>query len=191
MIGMVRPSSQRDVWGLTREGLRDADMVELSAAGLDAKEAIQHGFDFSLPFALTVDVDGIPAAMFGVADDPRFPDVRAGLVWFLGTDRITEIKTQFLRESRRWLDLVTKDYQVVGNLVHEHNTLHIKWLQWLGFTLLAKHGPFIEFARINHVLNETDHGGEPESASGEDSRAADVADPDRHSLFLCGSPGPA
>jgi hypothetical protein len=85
--------------------------------------------------------------MFGVVPDGRYPG--AGNIWFLGTDRILKVKIQFLRESEKWLTEILKNYKSVSNYIHQDNTLHIKWLKWLGFSFFKKVGPFIEFGRIN------------------------------------------
>ena len=82
--------------------------------------------------------------MFGVA--PRDEDI--GFIWLLGTDEIKDISWQFLRESREWLEKISSPYKMVCNMVHEENTVHIKWLKFLGFTFLKHTKPFIEFSRI-------------------------------------------
>lgn len=133
---------------MLNQGLRAADLVELEAAGFTAEEALTHGYSYSKPFCMTIAIDGHAVAMFGVADDLRFPHAKAGLVWLLGTEGLLKVRTQFLRESRKWLDLITQDYNVVGNYVHRSNTVHIQWLKWLGFSFIEETGPFISFARI-------------------------------------------
>jgi hypothetical protein len=48
-----------------------------------------------------------------------------------------------------------QNYDVLFNLVDERNTLHIRWIQWCGFTFVNRHPalgaeqrPFLEFVRI-------------------------------------------
>lgn len=98
---------------------------------------------------LTVEVNGRPAAMFGIATEPVHP--RVGMIWFLGTGRMRRIDRQFLRESEKWIDTLALGYDALANCVHESNTVHIRWLKWLGFSFLGRRGPFIEFARIVNV----------------------------------------
>lgn len=144
----VKFAVRDDIEAILEDGLRAADMIELESLGVTPRDSLERGFDASAP-AMTVLVNGRPAGMFGVAPDPRFPE--AGIIWFLGTDRLTEVSWQFLRESHAWLSFLTGKYQVLANAVHQDNELHIKWLKWLGFSFLGTRGPFIEFARLSHV----------------------------------------
>ena len=147
MEGNVRASVQKDIDLIVEAGLREQDQVELNAMDADVRSALEHGIAHSSPSCLTVTVNSLPAAMFGVV--PVQP--RCGLVWLLGTDDILKVSTQFLRESKSWLGHISKEYDLVGNVVHESNSVSIRWLKWLGFTFLGKQGPFIEFVRTNNV----------------------------------------
>jgi hypothetical protein len=150
--GATRVSVRSDIDVLVRDGLRDADMLELTEANLEPELALAMGLAMSQPYAFTVTVEGIPAAMFGVCPDARYPDAEAGVVWLLGTDRILKIRRQFLRESLDWIDEIASQYSVLGNSVHCANLVHIRWLKWLGFTFIKANGPMVEFARISsHV----------------------------------------
>jgi len=146
----VRPS----VWGdcvVLSQNLREADHNEVQAAlGTSDLEALLSAWSQSeRPFTI---VDGkTPAGIFGVV--PIQPNV--GCVWLVGTDAIAQGRWTFLRQSRRWLTEVSKDYGLLFNYVDERNTLHIKWIEWLGFTVIARHQhygheqrPFLEFVRI-------------------------------------------
>jgi len=142
MAALVRFSSSDDLSYLS-DHLRLADRKELEAHGVPPLPALTMGFQSSLP-CYTIEHGGTPIAMFGVA--PRDEDI--GFIWLLGTDEISTISRQFLRESRDWLEKISSPYKMVCNMVHEENTVHIKWLKFLGFTFLKHTKPFIEFARI-------------------------------------------
>ncbi|MCB9178960.1 MAG: DUF2833 domain-containing protein [Flavobacteriales bacterium] len=136
-------------------GLRDADRLECEAAGFDEGFALQESFKVT-PDCRTVVYNNEPVGMFGVAPVPS-SGVRVGLVWFLGTNGMSKITTRFLRESRQWLETISADYDLLTNIVHHGNTLHIRWLQWLGFVFLSRRaGPFIEFVRITDVQHPSD-----------------------------------
>jgi|DEB0MinimDraft_3_1074331.scaffolds.fasta_scaffold36256_2 hypothetical protein len=148
MRGLVREAKQTDIDEMLDDGLRPADLLEIKSTGYSPRQSLERGLRRSLP-CLAVEVDGKCCGMFGVVADIRYE--LAGNIWFLGTDRIQKVKIQFLRESERWLEEITKNYRSVSNYIHQDNTLHIKWLKWLGFSFFKKVGPFIEFGRITNV----------------------------------------
>ena len=140
----VRESVKTDQTDLAPR-LREADQVELDAHNVTAELALGMGFTFSKP-CLTIEHEGKPIGMFGVTPVDGVDEV--GQVWLLGSDEINDIRVQFLRESKRWLTEISKDYEMLCNVVHEGNTLHHRWLKFLGFSFLNHHRPFIEFARF-------------------------------------------
>lgn len=83
--------------------------------------------------------------MFGVV--PWDDGSGVGNVWLLGTPAIEDIKVPFLRQSRSWLDRISKGFTGLRNHVHENNVLHIRWLRWLEFTFIRRHNGFMEFAK--------------------------------------------
>jgi hypothetical protein len=148
MRGLVREAKQTDIDEMLDDGLRPADLLEIEQAGYTPRRSLEQGFRCSLP-CLSVEVEDRCCGMFGVVSDGRYE--RAGNIWFLGTPRIEKVKVQFLRESEKWLEEITRNYRSVSNYIHQDNTLHIKWLKWLGFSFFKKVGPFIEFGRITNV----------------------------------------
>lgn len=145
MIPYVRGACEGDVNAILKVGLRKADRKECEAQGISEDRALRESFELS-PGCLTVMSGGKPVAMFGVAPVPG--DSVTGIVWFLGTDGITKITTRFLRESRKWLDHISAPYELLTNVVHIHNTIHLRWLRWLGFTTLRQVGVFQEFVKL-------------------------------------------
>lgn len=75
----------------------------------------------------------------------------------LGSDLIKMHSIEFLRKSKEWVE--AQDYEILYNNIDARNTVHIKWLQWLGFTFiqeLPNYGVeqrlFYQFVRIKtHV----------------------------------------
>ena len=150
MSGSVRPSVLHDCYVIA-ENMRKEDRQEVLAyGGGEPLEAMVSGFIHS-DDPRTVLVGDEPVAMFGSG----IVEEGVGAVWLLGTDGIKDIKVQFLRESKYWLNQLYEDYDLLFNFVDERNEVHIKWLKWLGFTFLKRHEnfgfenrPFIEFVRI-------------------------------------------
>ena len=139
----VRPSWPGDCVYLAKH-LREADQNEVQAVcGECNLEALVFSWA-QTPDPLAIVEGETPAGIFGVV--PVEPGV--GAVWLVGTDAITHGRWSFLRESRQWLDLLF-------NYVDERNTVHLRWIEWLGFTFVARHTkygyeqrPFLEFVRI-------------------------------------------
>jgi hypothetical protein len=134
--------------------MREADKLEVDAAGQPSPQAaLIRGFLESRP-CLTVEHAGTPAAIFGVVP-VQGVGPKVGIVWLLGTDAILKFRSTFLRDSRAWLEDVSKDYDMLMNCIDARNELHIRWVKWLGFTFVAQHDkfgpyglPFLEFVRI-------------------------------------------
>lgn len=143
----VRESRDGDLEDLVPR-LRAADLLELRAHKVDAETALRQGFELSKP-CYTIEHLDQAIGMFGVAPHSTVPTV--GLVWLLGSDEIGSkaVRVRFLRESRRWRDEVSEGFDLLCNMVHEDNELHIKWLEFMGFTFINRPSPFIEFVRIN------------------------------------------
>ena len=132
--------------------MREADCIEVQAQGYTPFQALFDSYIYSTE-KYTCLVNNIPEVMFGCSQLKDTPNV-AG-IWLLGTDAITEHGVRFLRESNKYLKLISKPYDMTFNYVHVDNKVHIRWLQWMKFTFLREvkgHGVngenFYEFARI-------------------------------------------
>lgn len=145
MTVAVVSASQEHIEQMLTDGLRSADILEITTNGHSPRYSLERGLRSSYPCLAVVSGDHC-CGMFGVAPDSRYEG--SGIIWFLGTDRILEIKTQFLKESKKWFTEVTKNYRSVSNCIHEDNGTHMKWLQWLDFSFFRKVGHFIEFGRL-------------------------------------------
>ncbi len=149
----IRLATEEDI-SYVAPRLRQADKEEVWASGSYLPEdALRASYRASEPCFAGVEQDK-PVALFGVA--PVSSNV--GAIWLLGTDAISnKIPISFLRWSRRFLPFLLEPYDMVCNQVHAKNTVHIKWLRWLGFTFINKieRGPyneqFYEFARLSNV----------------------------------------
>ena len=89
--------------------------------------------------------NGETAGIVGIIDDQ---------IWMLCTPVIHQYPLTFAREAKRWLDSRTEPY--LWNVVDKRNTVHIKLLKFLGFTLHEEllfgpnNLPFIRFDRWIH-----------------------------------------
>ena len=151
-LNMVRPSLEKDAYELAPR-LRKADLDEIDAAsGDNPLQALIRGYQYSYqPF--TILVNDKVAGMFGVV--PLDQQFVVGAVWLLGSDDIFNVRMPFARQSRMWVDVVHKPFNVLTNWVDERNSVHIRWLKWIGFKFIAKcerfgyrNLPFYEFVKI-------------------------------------------
>lgn len=153
---IIRESILKDAMDMA-PNLRVADFEELRASvgpSMDPEEVLLAGIKES-DDPRTVELDGEPIAIFGVVDShEEIPKV--GHVWMLGTNQIKDIRNQFLRRCKEQLSEQEKPYEVLTNFVDARNKVHIKWLRWMGFTIIrevenygAEGRTFYEFARVN------------------------------------------
>jgi putative methionine-R-sulfoxide reductase with GAF domain len=134
--------------------MREADRMEVKAAsGLTPYQALLMGYVNSEICVSIVDDDSTILGMFGVVPTSVSPST--GAVWMLAAKELLKYSKRFAKESRQWVDAVQSGYDLLYNTIDERNTVHIRWIQWCGFTVLRRipeYGvegrPFLEFARL-------------------------------------------
>jgi len=114
--------------------LREADRREIEAAlAIAPLEALALSLTRSTE-AWAGTVDGEVACLFGVG--PLSLLGGEGCPWLLGSDLVERNAVAFARRNRpmvaRWLGF----YPLLRNHVDARNSQAIRWLGWLGFTLL-------------------------------------------------------
>ena len=131
--------------------LRSADRDECAASGYTPLDALVEGFETSTYSYTLEDDQGEPFAIFGVGPIPGRPGW--GAPWMLGTDGIKDNWLWFSRNSAEVIRRCHEGYANLYNFVDVRNTVHVRWLKWVGFTFgavtaLGPHGlPFNEFYR--------------------------------------------
>ena len=70
--------------------------------------------------------------MFGISNTK---DPKLGIPWLLGSDSIRKFSKEFLTLNKEVLDEMSKEYRILANYVWSKNPTHIRWLEWLGFTV--------------------------------------------------------
>jgi Protein of unknown function (DUF2833) len=134
--------------------LRAEDLIEIRSAHNDRPpyKSLIDGIVLSGDECWTIEANsGEVIAIFGAA---KAGDT-VGCVWLLGSAKIKQIQREFLRHSKFWVDKMHERYPILANVVYAENTVHIKWLKWLGFKFIRKidkYGnfglPFYEFVRV-------------------------------------------
>jgi hypothetical protein len=108
--------------------LRQADLNELHASmGQPPLEALSKSVRISAE-AYTLMWDRLPVALMGHLPSSR----EYGIVWMMGTDRIKDCALPFARGCKEFLDRFAHQYPYVCNIAHTKNTLHLRWLAWMG-----------------------------------------------------------
>ncbi len=125
----IRTAKSRDIKKIGGR-LREADAQELLAAGnVSAEAALAYSFDRST-LRYTVELDGLPVAMFGI-----MPDCILGVtanVWLLGTPELAQIKKTFVRMSRVVIARFLECYPMLWNIVDVRYVSAIRWLESCG-----------------------------------------------------------
>jgi hypothetical protein len=160
----IRATNKENLMVIIREA-RVADAVALAPRlrEADRRECIANtGItpEFILPHSVAtpgstwaLEANGECIGLFGV--DTVFGHPQFGIIWMVTSDEILKHRRQLLRDTPVLLDKIHQTYPLLGNHVDARNTVHIRWLKWLGFSMLrvlpefgAERRPFIEFAKL-------------------------------------------
>ncbi len=113
--------------------LRMADSRELTALGLPWHlKAIKDSLAHSTGAATVEDQHGV-VAMLGVGPISNSILAPVGAPWMMGTERSYLHTRTLVKMGPAYTREMLKAYPRLMNIVHEDNTLHIGWLQRLGF----------------------------------------------------------
>lgn len=114
--------------------MRQQDVDEVRAAGhTDLREVVADGVNRSV-LCWTARIDGEVAAIFGVAPAGTLTSAH-GVPWLLGTDLIPRHRRILVRHAAAYIERMLALYPRLFNAVHVDNTVAVRWLQHMGFTL--------------------------------------------------------
>lgn len=160
---VLTPAAAQDAAALAPR-LRRADRRELAALGRAPLEALTEALAIS-DVALTLwraPPAGPPriAALLGAAPWPEAPDVASP--WMMGSDDLPALSKAVVRRTRVWAARLGAGRSLLVNAVDARNALHIRWLQFAGFTFFDRldamgpeRRPFLSFAALpNEDLTE-------------------------------------
>ena len=138
------------------DNIRQEDKDELYAAsGKFPLHALLHGYTHS-DYLKVGCVNETPVCVFGTVPVLEIPNT--ALAWMVAPDGLLSVSFKFARESQKYADEMQHNYKLLYNFVDARNTVHHRWLRWLGFTIIRKikHGvldkDFYEFARVNNYV---------------------------------------
>lgn len=107
--------------------MRDMDVFECRAAGLEPLEAINDGVEKSSQ-VWTFCYGNLPLCVFGAVPD----SVGGAVFWLLGTKDIRHHKRAFMMASKKYRDIYLNRYRYLTNVVCMENHESVRWLKWLG-----------------------------------------------------------
>lgn len=146
---VIREARVVDIQAL-KDRLREADIKEVIAAGNEnAESALKNSFTRS-SLRYCVDIDGAPAAMFGIVPDRGGTILGgsvSGNVWFLGTAEMSKIKKTFVKLSRRIIASFLAEWPLLWNCVDARYICSVAWLRSCG----AIFGPDFEINGVDFI----------------------------------------
>lgn len=129
----TRPPTAADLEHLAQH-LRAQDRAELDAAGWsDHRQALEESVARSR-WTLVALIDGEPACVFGCAEYGTLL-APSGVPWLLGTEAVARHRRVLQRWAPRYIEAMLQEYPRLFNAVHADNTVAVRWLKRLGFTL--------------------------------------------------------
>mgnify|MGYP003626976172 CR=1 FL=1 len=113
--------------------MREADKMEIMASNLKTPKEALRGVLESRGEVWAGLADKKVVCMYGVIQLSVLGD--AGVPWLLASDLITVHARRFLRENKKFIAAMRKEFGQLVNYVDERNIEAKRWLQWLGFEL--------------------------------------------------------
>lgn len=145
----IRATTLEDIHELSLT-MREEDKYEISlSSGMDPLAVLLTGYHTSNSIS-TIEWEGKVMAVFGVTGIPHC----YGFPWMLGAGDLKRCKS-LLRECRKVLEVYLQEYGHLTNACWSGNAVHIKWIEWLGFTFSGsdtRNGElFLHFHKGSHV----------------------------------------
>ena len=128
---LIKPTQQHVDY--IAKNMRAADVAEVWASDRHTPDtAMVTSFDQS-EYSATATVDGVPCLMLGVGS--RGPLTQIGIPWMLGTDGVVKHRHSLTKLVGPVMDEMSRMYPILLNYVHTKNTVSVKWLARIGFTV--------------------------------------------------------
>ena len=150
-MGYIRKANLKDL-NYVVKNLRIMDKIEVFyQTGKKPEDAVKLCYLYTKENMAIADDNDNPIGLCGVVSD--------GCIWMVSTDELftnKKYRIQLIRQGRKWVDNLLKNYKMLYNMVYAENHSAIKWLKALGFTFINYHKeygteskPFYEFLRIS------------------------------------------
>lgn len=148
---IVREATRDDV-NYLKGKLREEDRQEVwDMHHLNEHQALELSFNISKKCWVGC-IDNSPVMIFGVGEHSVSKTI--GLPWMLATDRIKEVKVNFIRKSKEYIKYMEDGFKILENYVESTNELSKKWIKWCGFTIGKSVIIGYESKRFNYFYKE-------------------------------------
>lgn len=130
-----RKATYKDVLSIA-PCLREADRNECEAATGQSPEAVlRQTWKFRSGPIHTILKDTTPVGLVGVDEILQHPIGIVRVPWMCGTDLMVSSGVEFLRGFKECFFQVFNLDAPLANWIDSRNTVHLKWLEWMGFTI--------------------------------------------------------
>ena len=112
---------------------RDEDIVEVTASsgGLSV-DSMNHALEMSSSaYTVYIKNSEFPVGIMGVAPTGE----NSGSPWFIGTKELEGKDLIIIKSSKRIIEVLSRGYKRLFNLVHCDSAKSIRWITYCGFTL--------------------------------------------------------
>lgn len=130
----VTPGATRADIDELAANLRDQDVAELRAVGLDDLAGAIAASVENSRLCWAARIDGRMVCIFGVAVHGTLL-APVGVPWMLGTPLVPTYRHRLARLTPRYIGEMIKVAPLLLNYVHAHNTVAVRWLKRTGFHL--------------------------------------------------------
>lgn len=114
--------------------VREADRKEVfRTTGLSVTESLYDSVEASKE-AFIVLYNDKSLCIFGVIVPNHLSNIAHP--WFITTNKIENHKKEFLKKSKEFVEVLLDDYDTLFNYVDAEYEDAVKWLKWIGFTIL-------------------------------------------------------
>jgi hypothetical protein len=129
---IVRNSVPEDVELLVK-GIRQADITEGLACGVDPYNSVKQSYEQSI-LSLTAEFSNKILCMAGIVDLPSCKSLlgRDSIVWVLSAKELENHKITFGIISKKFLKVLLEYRPVIQNFVDARYITSVNWIKWLG-----------------------------------------------------------
>lgn len=144
-VDFIKPNS-KDIQYIA-QNMRDQDVTEVYASGgYTPIDALNQSLECSTLSSIAL-INDEPCAALGLVIPSLLGGI--GIPWLLGTEKVVQNKKVFMKETKSGiLDMLTLCDKLV-NYVHKENTVSVRWLKYMGFTLYEPE-PFGIYGELFH-----------------------------------------